>query len=121
MLELIVIPPVRDPWSTPKKRSRLRALALRKCPTPADIRWYPQLPPADASVWAIFRKGHCGEVVFLGGWTYKSGSEFLYDMPIAWTLLRHNAKVQARPCRQKGGKDVALEPVVGRQRTEEGA
>lgn len=93
-LDILVIPLVRDPWATPKKRSRLRALAMRKCPTPADIRWYPQLPPFDEPVWAIFRKGHCGEVVYLGGWSYKAGEEYLCDMPIAWALLRHNAPVQ---------------------------
>lgn len=84
-----VLPKSNNLWRTPKKGSRLRASVRRLSPNASYLKFYPDLPDCEKSIWAVFRDGQYGVVKYIGGCTFKEiGIELYLNMfPIAWMYL----------------------------------
>jgi hypothetical protein len=76
-----------DVFTKPGPGSPVLALIRKQAPKPRELKWYPDLPEIDSTVWAIWRNGKYGYARFQGAWTYKAANgEFVTEMPIAWHL-----------------------------------
>ncbi len=86
LLGSLKMPKVRDVWVKPARRSPTAKLILAHAPKPDALKWYPDLPPIGAKIWAVWRNGKVGNAEYVGAWTYRASREYINEMPVAWHL-----------------------------------